>query len=187
MPVSELTSSQKEIYITTAKMLKGSDRRLFMARVVKDLGHGGQRYAERELYWDRDTIRKGTLELETGEIIIDNFSARGRKKSEEILPNLFENIRSIVEGSSQTDSTFRTSQMYTRLTARSVHQALIDQFDYTDQELPCENTIRLKMNKLGYKLRPVQKSRPKKNSPKRTPSSINCSESTNKRMKTRRF
>jgi hypothetical protein len=37
--------------------------------------------------------------------------------------------------------------------------------------LPGEETIRVKINELGYTLRSVQKSRPKKRSPKQMPSS----------------
>ena len=43
----ELTDSLKALFIETAKALKGSARRLFMARMVKELGAGGQRRAER--------------------------------------------------------------------------------------------------------------------------------------------
>jgi hypothetical protein len=39
----ELTDSLKSLCIETAKSLKGSARRLFMARTVKELGAGGQR------------------------------------------------------------------------------------------------------------------------------------------------
>jgi len=62
----ELTDEFKSVFIETAKVFKGSDRRVFMARVVKALGRGGQRYAEEELGWNRGTIRKGTQELESG-------------------------------------------------------------------------------------------------------------------------
>ncbi len=72
----ELTDSLKTLFIDTAKTLKGSARRVFMARTVKELGTGGQRRAERELGWSRVTIRKGTRELESGVPIPDNFSAR---------------------------------------------------------------------------------------------------------------
>lgn len=61
----ELTPEVKSLLIETAKELKGSARRLFMARTVKALGKGGQREAERELGWDRKTIRKGMRELES--------------------------------------------------------------------------------------------------------------------------
>lgn len=62
----ELTDELKSIFIETAGTLKSSDRRIFMAKVVKMLGGRGQRYAERELGWHRRTIRKGTRELESG-------------------------------------------------------------------------------------------------------------------------
>ena len=45
----ELTESLKSLFIQTAKTLKGSARRVFMARVVVELGTGGQRVAQREL------------------------------------------------------------------------------------------------------------------------------------------
>ena len=42
----QLTDSLKLLYIKTAQKLKGSDRRQFMAEVVKGLGVGGQTLAE---------------------------------------------------------------------------------------------------------------------------------------------
>src|SRR4051812_5783818 len=56
----------KQVYIETAQCLKGSERRLFMARVVKALGAGGQRQAERELGGCRRTVRGGLHELGSG-------------------------------------------------------------------------------------------------------------------------
>lgn len=160
----ELTETLKTIYMETAQKLKGSDRRVFMAGIVKSLGHGGQRQAARELGWCRTTIQKGMRELESGQPIRDNFSARGRKKAEEKLPNLLIDIRAIVDGQSQTDPTFQSNRLYTRLSANEVRKQLIAQKGYTDDELPTEETIRVKLNALGYRLRTVQKSRPKKNS-----------------------
>lgn len=158
----ELTTELKEVYIETAQVLKGSDRRVFMARIVKSLGKGGQRLAERELGWCRNTIRKGTEELESGIRIEDKFSARGRKKAEEKLPNLLDDIRALADSQSQTDPTFETTRLYTRFSAAEVRRQLIVQKGYTDNELPTEETIRVKLNDLGYQLRAVQKSRPQK-------------------------
>jgi len=45
--MNELTPELKETYIETAKTLTGSDRRVFIARIVKTLGYGGQAYTER--------------------------------------------------------------------------------------------------------------------------------------------
>ena len=39
----ELTTSLKELLIDTAKSLKGSARRVFIAGTVKELGKGGQK------------------------------------------------------------------------------------------------------------------------------------------------
>ena len=88
----QLTDSLKSLYIKTAQKLKGSDRRQFMAQVVKGLGLGGQTIAERKLGWNRRTIRKGMQELERGISIIDAFKLRGRKPIEQHLPTLLEDI-----------------------------------------------------------------------------------------------
>lgn len=167
-----LSSEEKQLYIETAKRLKGSDRRIFMARVVKSLGFGGQRYAEAELGWCRPTIIKGRHELESGIVCIDNFSARGRKRAEDHLPHLLDDIVQLVDGQTQTDPTFKSRRLYTRLSAAEVRRQLILKKGYTDEVLPSEETIRVKLNALGYQLKSVTKSRPQKNSQKPTPSSI---------------
>jgi hypothetical protein len=159
----EVSEAQKDLYRTTARTLKGHERRIFMARVVKLLGKGGQSQAKRELGWDRDTIRKGLHELESGIRCVDNYEARGRKRAEEHLPNLRSDIRDIVDGQSQTDPSFESTRLYTRLSAAAVRQALITQKGYRDEELPTEETIRVKLNELNYTLRSVKKSAPQKN------------------------
>lgn len=153
----ELTDEMKQVFIETAKTLKGSDRRIFMARVVKSLGRGGQCRAEAELGWYRGTIRIGMHELESGFQCYDNYAARGRKRVEHHLPRLLDDIKAIVETESQTDPTFRTTRLYIRLSAAEVRKQLIARKRYTDEELPCEETIRVKLSGLGYSLKRVKK------------------------------
>jgi hypothetical protein len=167
----ELTESRKTWLIETAKALKGSERRLFMARTVKELGQGGQRRAERELGWHRELIRKGTHELESGVVCLDAFAARGRKRAEEHLPRLLDDIRAVVDSQSQADPQFRTQRLYTRLSGAEVRRQLILQKGYTDNELPTAETIRTKLNALGYYPKKVAKSKPQKRFPKPMPSS----------------
>ncbi len=167
----ELTEEVKELLIETAKALQGSARRLFLARTVRALGEGGQRRAEEELGWNRGTIRKGEHELKSGLVCVDAFSLRGRKRSEEHLPNLLEDITAIVDGQSQTDPQFHSTRLYTRLTATEVRRQLITTKGYTEQELPTAVTITTKLNELGYSLKKVAKTQPQKNSRKQTPSS----------------
>lgn len=168
----ELTESLKALFIETSKALKGSSRRLFMARTVKELGLGGQRLAERELGWNRITVRKGTHELESGFVCLDAFSARGRKRAEVHLPHLLDDIRAIVDSQSQTDPRFRTQRLYTRLSAAEVRRQLIARKGYQDTVLPTVQTISAKLNALGYFPKKVAKSKPQKKSYKPTPSSI---------------
>src|ERR1700676_5245517 len=109
----ELTEEVKELLLETANDLKGSARRRFMARTVQALGEGGQRLAERELGWNRGTIRKGMHEVERGIVCVDGFALRGRKRSEDHLPNLLIDLTAIVDSQSQADPQFRTSRLYT--------------------------------------------------------------------------
>lgn len=166
----ELTEAFKTVLQETAQTLRGAQRRRFLAQTVEALGPGGQRRAERELGWDRKTIRKGLLELHAGMTCIDAFSLRGRKAAEVHLPQLLDDITAIVESQSQTDPQFRSQRLYTRLSAGEVRRQLIAQKGYTDAQLPSERTIRSKLNLLGYHPTTVAKAKPKKSSPKLTPS-----------------
>src|SRR5437660_10226321 len=110
----ELTEEVKALLLNTAKDLSGSTRRRFMARTVKALGDGGQRLAERELGWNRGTIRKGMHEVERGIECVDGFVLRGRKRSEDHLPNFLHDITDIVDAQSQADPLFRPTRLHTR-------------------------------------------------------------------------
>jgi len=167
----ELTDVVKGLLREAAQALQGSERRRFLARTVEELGPGGQRRAERELGWSRVTIRKGLRELRRGVTCVDAFALRGRKRAEAHLPNLLTDLEAVVAGQSQADPTFRTTRLYTRLTAREVRQQLITQRGYTDEELPTAKTLGAKLNALGYHPQRVAKSKPQKRSPRPTPSS----------------
>jgi hypothetical protein len=155
----------------TARSLKGSERRLFMARTVKLLGWGGQRRAERLLGWNRHTIIKGIHELDSGIVCLDAFSQRGRRRAEERLPRLLEDIKAVVDSQSQTDPRFRTQRLYTRISAAAVRQQLIERQGYSADEVPAVRTINDKLDHLGYRPAKVAKCRPKKRSRRPTRSS----------------
>ncbi len=162
----ELTDSLKNLLQETVLQLKGAARRRFMAQTVLELGYGGQSLAAQELGWNRTTIRKGIKELKSGITCVDNNSAKGRKKAEEHLPNLLEDIKDLVDSQSQTDPTFKSKRLYTRLSAALVRKQLIEKFGYSDEDLPTEETIRVKLNNLGYRLKRVAKVLPQKKSQK---------------------
>jgi hypothetical protein len=157
-----MTQETKDLFISTANILKGSERRAFMAKTVKAMGRGGQILAEQQLGWRRATIRKGTKELESGVTCLSGASFRGRKSTLSKLPNIHDDIRSIVDSQSQTDPQFKNNRLYTKMTASEVRRQLIKQKEYSEEELPSEEIIRQMLNTLGYHLQSVQKSLPKK-------------------------
>jgi hypothetical protein len=169
----ELTDSFKSLLTETANNLKGHQRRRFMARTVKEMGLGGQRRAEKELGWNRDLIRKGTRELESGIVCLDAFYARGRKRVETFLPNLLEDLTSIVDSQSQTDPSFESNRLYTRLSVPEIILQLIEQKGYSALELPSHETIRCRLNQLGYYPKKVAKVKPQKKFLKQIQSSSN--------------
>jgi hypothetical protein len=107
----DLTDSLKTLLLDTAKSLKGSARRLCMARTVKELGPGGQQRAVRALRWGRMTMRKGLRELARGVSCLDAFRLRGRKRAEAHLPHLLTDIRALVDSQSQAAPQCRSHRL----------------------------------------------------------------------------
>jgi len=165
MDINEIPDTLKSIIKNTSEKLGGAAKREYVAKITIELLEGSDRKAESKLGWSREMVKKGLGELITGVRCVDNYSARGNKKTEEKMPKLEEDIRSIVDPKSQTDPNFQTSFAYTRITAKAVRQALIDEKGYLDDELPCENTIRNILNRLGYQLKRIQKTKPLKKIP----------------------
>ena len=145
--------------------LRGSARRLFMAEVVDLMGWGGQRFAERELGWDRKTIRKGQREWVSGQCAIDGRCHSGRKRAEEHFPQLFEDIDAIVSPTGQVDPTFKNSRVYTPITAKEVRHRLIYEKGNSPQSLIGERSLRTKLNGLGYRPERIKKCLPLKRIP----------------------
>lgn len=157
----ELTAAACELLKRTATTFKGPQRRRFIAETVEAFGLS-QRQAELRLGWSCETTRKAQHELRSGITCHDNFGARGRKPAEHHLPRLLADVTDLVKDHLQTDPTFRTTGLYCRLSAREVRDQLIRRKGYTDEQLPCVQTVGDKLNLLGFRLRSVVKSRPQK-------------------------
>jgi Rhodopirellula transposase DDE domain len=140
-----------------AKKLTGSRKREFMAKVTNDYFEGSARRAETVLGWCRHTVRLGLNELRTGIVCIDNYKARGRHKTEEILPNLELDIRALIDGDVQADPKFQSTFLYARISASAVRDKLISEKGYQDEQLPSRQTIGDILNRLGYRLKKLKK------------------------------
>jgi Rhodopirellula transposase DDE domain len=156
----KLTDKYVDMVNEVLAKLSGTDRRLFMASIVLIQGRGGALQAHEKLGWDRTTVRKGVRELQSGIVCEDAFHMRGRKPAEDRLTNLARDLRCMAEASSQTDPTFRTTQMYRRLTAKEARRRLIEELGYKAEEVPSERSLRRKLTALGFKPRRVAKSKP---------------------------
>lgn len=136
LEVRMLTEKLKSTLKDAANKLKGSAKRAFIAKATNDYLEGSPRKAESYLGWSRVTVHKGLKELATGIVCIDHYTARGRKKTEEEFVGLEKHIRELVDGASQADPKFHSMLCYSRISARAVREALMEQKGYSDEELP---------------------------------------------------
>ena len=150
-----------------AQKLTGSVRREFQAAVTLDHCHGSPRFARKLFGWNPDSIRKGLIEKEMNCVIIDR-PRMGRPKYTDRLPHLQTDIRALVDPNTCTHPTFDNTFRYTRMTAKAVLEALVKEKGYKKEELPAESTMRDLLNKMGYRLRRVQKTKPQKKFQRRT-------------------
>ena len=147
---------------SAAKRLKGFQRRLFQAEVTAALCGGRARQAERRFGWGRDTVAKGLHEWRQGIRCLENFAARGRQRTEAKHPQLADAIRAVVEPRTHADPELKAARRYTNLSAAEVLRALQQEQGYAAEDLPSERTMRDILNRLGYRLKRVQKGKPLK-------------------------
>ena len=165
----ELTAGVRETLKSAARKLTGFRRRQFQAEVARKYCQGSARQAERIFGWGREAVQTGLCEWRTGIRCLDNFSDRGRRKTEEQRPALAAQIHAIVAPESQADPKFQTPLAFTRITAKAVREQLLARA--SGVQPPAERTMYDILNRLGYRLRRVRKTKPQKKSLKPTPSS----------------
>jgi len=160
----ELSKRVVETIKSAARKLTGHERRQFQAETALQYCGGNPRQAERAFGWGRDAVNTGLQELRTGIRCYDSFSARGRHKTEEKHPGIAQQIHALVEPESQADPKFQTPLAYTRMTAKAVRQQLAAKAkrDGTEPYVPPERSLYRILNRLGYRLRRVRKTKPKK-------------------------
>ena len=165
-----LSASQIEDLKLASSTMSGADRRSFQAAMTLKYCRGNARQAERVLGWNRDTVELGLHEQRTGITCLGAQAACcGNGRWEEKYPVVAEALWALAESHCQQDPTFRGTLSYTRLTAAEALQQLRAQ-GFPEDALPSPSTMAEVLNRNGYRLRPVVKAKPPKNSRKRTPS-----------------
>src|SRR5665647_2846700 len=138
-------------------------RRCAMGDVTVLLLDGKQRVAENVFGWNRRAVEVGIHEFRGGIACVNDISTRVKPKTEEKYPNLLAEIQTIMEPHSETESSLRTTLLYTNMTARAVYEALV-QKGWSAQSLPTVRTISNLLNRQDYRLRTVAKTKVQKNS-----------------------
>jgi Rhodopirellula transposase DDE domain len=168
--MAALTEEVIQTIRSAARLLTGHKRRQFQAETALQYCNGSARQAEKVFGWGRVAVDTGLNELRTGIRCLDAYELCGRKKSEELCPQLIDHIHGLVEPQAQADPKFQTSFAFTRITAKAVREALQAVPELKDS-VPCRQTVGELLNRLGYRLRRVLKTRPEKKSPQPTRSS----------------
>lgn len=158
-----LESNHREDLKFAANKMRGEERRAFQAEMTCKYCGGNPRQAEVVFGWNRHTVEVGLHEQRTGLIC---WGAReafcGNKRWEERHPEVAQALWVLAESHAQQDPSFRTALAYTRLTAAQALQQLRDQ-GFAQEVLPSPSTMAEVLNRNGYRLRPVVKAKPQKN------------------------
>jgi hypothetical protein len=150
---------------SAAQRLTGHERRSFVAEVTQTLCDDNPRQSERLFGWGRETVALGIHERDSGIRCQESFGQRGRKRTEDHRPELIQHIRQLVEPHTQADPKLQNTFAYTRLTAKALREALIAQKGYRSEDLPSARTLQDILNRLGYRLQRIQKTKPLKKVP----------------------
>ena len=137
-------------------------RRQAMGDVTRSFLDGKPRVAEDVFGWNRGTVELGLNEARTGIVCVNELSTRRKPKTEEKDPELMRSIRAMMEPFSETESRLRTTLLYTDMTAEAVYDALIQEGRSADS-LPTVRTLSNILNRCGYRLRTVAKTKVQKN------------------------
>ena len=164
-----------------ASHMTGATRRAFQAEMTLKYCDGNARRAEEVFGWGRQNLEVGLAETRTGmECLSLHAAFSGRLRWEDQYPAAAQALRDLALAHSQQDPTFRTPVSYTRLTAKTAIEGL-RQKGIEEAILPAPSTMAVILNRLGFRLRHVVKSKPLKKLPETDAIFDNVKKKTRKR------
>lgn len=143
------------------KMVPWPAQRQAMGDVALSILNGKPRVAEDVFGWNRSAVKVGMHESQTGITCMNDISPRLKPKSEERNPKLLADIHAIMEPHSESESSLRTTLLYSNMTAKVVYEALLEK-GWSAEALPTVRTISNIMNRQNYRLRTVAKTKVQK-------------------------
>ena len=164
-----------------ASHMTGATRRAFQAEMTLKYCEGNARRAEDLFGWGRHNVEVGLAEKRTGIVCLSLQAAvSGRPRWEEQYPQAAEALMELALAHSQQDPTFRTTVSYTRLTAKTAIAGLRHK-GIEEAALPAPSTMAVILNRLGFRLRHVVKSKPLKKVPETDAIFANVKKKTRRR------
>jgi len=137
-------------------------RRIFVAEMSLKYCGGSPRKTESVFGWGREMVAMGLGEKRTGICCISGHSSfSGNIRWEERHPEVAQVLRELADSHAQQDSSFTTEIAFTRLTAEAALKQLRSK-GFGETQLPANGTMAKILNRMGYRLRPVEKAKPKK-------------------------
>lgn len=143
------------------KMIPWPQNRPAMGDVALSILEGKPRTAEAVFGWNRGSVALGIHEFQSGFECRNDLSARRRPKAEKKNPKLLADIHEVMEPASQAEPRLRTTLQYTDMTAPAVYEALLEK-GWSEETLPTVRTISNILNRHGYRLRAVAKTKVQK-------------------------
>jgi len=156
-----VTPEIKEVIFNLVKEVPWPERRQSMAQVTINLLDGKPRVAESVFGWGRSTVELGMHELRTGIVCLSDRLNRHKPRTEDLYPEMLQDIHDIMEPECHADPHLRTNLAYTNLSASAVRKALFAK-GWSKEQVPAERTMSDILNRHGYVLRPVAKTKVQK-------------------------
>jgi len=140
-----------------------------MGDVTLLLLDGKHRTAENVFGWSRSAVEVGIKEFQSGISCVNDISARLKPKTEDKNPYLLAEIHAIMEPYSESESSLRTTLLYTNMTAKAVYDALVEK-GWSAESLQTVSKISNILMRQYYRLLTVSKNKVQKKPQKPTPS-----------------
>ncbi len=164
-----VTAEMVELVTHLIAKIPWPERRVAMGEAAVVLLDGSPRLAEAAFGWNRNTVKVGINEFTSGIRCVDDIATRRRKKVEGRIPQLLVDIKRLVDPHSHADYQLRTDLVHTNVTAQAVYDSLVES-GWSENDLPTVRTISNILNRHGYRVRSVAKTKVQKKRQKPTQS-----------------
>lgn len=160
MSISKIIEKNYNNSINSIKNSKSNkEKRIFISELIGNLLSAGIKFSIRCLAKILGVSRKLIKNVLLNSQVQNVEETRGRKKVEELFPNIESQIKEICENTENVDKSLKDNIIYIDVSAGYIIEKLQSDYKFSKKDCPCENTIRRILRKIGYKIRKVNKTK----------------------------